>query len=247
MKDLSWIKNALIAHRGLHTGNEVVPENSKKAFQKAMDKGYGIECDVNLLKDGTVVVFHDKNLKRMCNDNRYLKDLTIDEFKQVRLLGTEEIPMTLSEFLAFVNGKVPLLIELKPFSEYKPLCEAFMKTMEGYQGVWAMHSFHPGSVLWFKKNHPEVIRGQISEFFKDDQNMNKILRFCMKHLLFNILTKPDFINYGIYDMPNKYVDRSQRHGIVVIAYASRNQAEFDMCKKLYSNSVFELFEPTLQK
>jgi glycerophosphoryl diester phosphodiesterase len=243
MKDLEWIKTRLIAHRGLHTNSSAVPENSKKAFALAVAKGYGIECDVNLLKDGTVIVFHDKNLLRMCNDDRYLKDLTAEDMKKVRLLGTEEVPMTLREFLDFIDGRVPLLIELKPFGPYKPLCEAFMKTMEGYQGPWAMHSFQPFAVLWFKKNHPEVIRGQISEYFRQDKHMNKLIRFAMKHLLFNLLTKPDFVNYGIHDMPNRFVDRAQRHGIVVIAYASRNQAQFDMCKNRYSNSVFELFEP----
>ncbi|MDD4596084.1 MAG: glycerophosphodiester phosphodiesterase family protein, partial [Candidatus Izemoplasmatales bacterium] len=64
MKNLEWIKNRLIAHRGLHTGNGIVPENSMKAFRLAIEKNYGIECDVNVLKDGTVVVFHDKDLKR---------------------------------------------------------------------------------------------------------------------------------------------------------------------------------------
>jgi glycerophosphoryl diester phosphodiesterase len=145
--------------------------------------------------------------------------------------------------LAFINGRVPLLIELKPLGDNQLLCESFMETMSGYQGAWAMHSFHPATVYWFKKNHPEVVRGQISEYFLNDPHMNKILRFAMKHLLFNLITKPDFINYGVHNLPNRYADRAQRHGIVVIAYASRNQEQFDMCKQRYSNSVFELFIP----
>lgn len=244
MKNLEWIRNTKIAHRGLHTGDGIVPENSKKSFELAIEKGYGIECDINLLKDGTCIVFHDKSLKRMCGDDRYLKDLTVEDMKKVRLLGSDEVPMTLPEFLNLVNGRVPLLIELKPFGPYKPLCEKFWEVMKDYKGVWGMHSFHPFAVNWFRKNHPEVIRGQISEYFLDDDKMNKVLRFCMKHLLFNIITKPDFVNYGIHNMPNRYVDRAQRHGIIVIGYAARNQEQFDLCKNLYSNSVFELFEPS---
>lgn len=243
MKDLKWIKTSLIAHRGLHSQDKSVPENSKKAFELALAKGYGIECDINLLKDGTPVVFHDKNLKRMCGDDRYLLDITLEEFKKCRLLGTDQVPMTLREFLALVGGRVPLLIELKPFGPYKPLCEQFMEVMKDYKGVWAMHSFHPWALLWFRKHHPEIIRGQISEYFEHDDDMNKFLRFCMKHLLFNLLTRPDFVNYGIHNMPNRYVNRSQRHGIVVIGFASRNQEQFDFCRKNYSNSVFEFFEP----
>ena len=243
MKDMTWIKTRLIAHRGLHTGDAIVPENSMKAFRLAVENGYGIECDVNVLKDGTVVVFHDINLKRLCGIDLALKDITIAEIGQYRLLGTEEIIPTLHEFLRFIDGRVPLLIELKPLGDNDLLCENFMKTMDGYQGQWAMHSFHPATVYWFRKHHPEVVRGQISEFFKDDPKMNKYVKYAMKHLLFNLITKPDFINYGIYDLPNRYADRAQRHGIVVIAYASRNQADFDMCKQRYSNSVFELFIP----
>ena len=245
MKNLEWIKNRLIAHRGLHTGNGIVPENSMKAFRLAIEKNYGIECDVNVLKDGTVVVFHDKDLKRMCGDDRRLQDMTVDEIKQVRLLDSKEIIPTLPEFLELVNKQVPLLIELKPNGSYKVLCEAFMKVMDHYQGEWAMHSFHPGSVNWFRKNRPQIIRGQISEYFLQDDKMNKILRFGMKHLLFNIITRPDFVNYGIHNMPNKYVDRAQRHGIIVIGYAAHNQEQFDMCKHRYSNSVFEFFEPKI--
>ncbi len=243
MKDLNWIKTRLIAHRGLHTADHSVPENTIAAFQAAIDRGYGIEMDVNALKDGTVVVFHDKNLERLCGDPRYLKDLTLADIRGLTILGTDQTIATLDEVLAFVAGRVPLLIELKPFGGYEFLCENFMKTMAGYQGEWAMHSFHPKSVNWFRIHHPEVIRGQISEYFEDDDAMNKIVRFAMKHLLFNAITKPDFINYGVHDMPNRWCDRAQRKGITVIGYAARSQEVFDMVRSHYANAVFEFFIP----
>lgn len=244
MKNLEWIKNGLIAHRGLHTADGKTPENSPKAFAEAIAKGYGIECDINLLKDGTPIVFHDKNLSRLCGgDSRCLKDLSLSEMKQVHLAGTDQVPMTLKEFLDFVDGRVPLMIELKPFGPYKPLCEQFWETIKDYKGEWAMQSFHPWAVLWFRKNHPEAVRGQISSYFKDDDDMNKVLRFFMKHLLFNLMTRPDFINYCIQDLPNRYADRSRRHGLTVIGFAARNQKEFDFMREKYDNSVFELFEP----
>jgi glycerophosphoryl diester phosphodiesterase len=243
MKDMTWIKTRLIAHRGLHTQDGSVPENTLAAFRAAIDRGFGIEMDVNALKDGTVVVFHDKNLNRLCGDPRRLVDVNWDDIRDLRILGTEERIHTLPEVLAFVNGRVPLLIELKPFGPYEPLCESFMRDMSGYQGTWAMHSFHPSAVKWFRTNHPEVIRGQISEFFLDDPDMNPFLKFAMKHLLFNHLTKPDFVNYGVKNLPNRICDRVQRRGVVVIGYAARNQEEFDMMRSRYSNAVFEFFIP----
>lgn len=243
MKDLTWIKNGYFAHRGFHSKDLSIPENSMTAFKKAIEKGYGIEMDVNLLKDGTVVVFHDKNLLRLCGVDVALKDLTFEEIQNYRILNTEEKIYKLADVLKAINGKAPLLIELKPFGDKEQLCIKFMEVMENYQGLWAMHSFHPGIVGWFKKNHPEVIRGQISEYFLDDPKMSKITKFLMKHLWVNWVSKPDFINFGIHNMPNKYVNRAQKKGIVVIGYAARSQSDFDRISKLYSHPVFEFFEP----
>ena len=54
------------AHRGLHSRDKAVPENSLEAFRLAAEAGYGIELDVQLSKDGQVVVFHDNTLDRVC-------------------------------------------------------------------------------------------------------------------------------------------------------------------------------------
>ncbi|MBE0700768.1 MAG: glycerophosphodiester phosphodiesterase [Acholeplasmataceae bacterium] len=243
MKDLTWIKEDLIAHRGLHSKEGIIPENSISAYQKALEQGYTIELDLNVLKDGTVLAFHDKNFKRLCGDERLLSEITYDEIKNLKLLKTDEHPVKLEEVLKFVDGKKPLLIELKPHGNVRFLCESMMKTMMTYSGQWAMFSFHPKAVAWFKKHHPEVIRGQISEYFTDDKNISKIKRYLMKSMFFNRFTKPDFISYGIKDMPNKYLDKAKKKGLTIISYVARNQNEFDFVKKHYDNTVFEFFKP----
>lgn len=245
MKDLSWIQNNLIAHRGLYSKDQSIPENSMSSFRHALDKGYSIEFDINVLKDGTVLVFHDYNFKRISNDLKELRDVTYDQCKDFKLFDTDEKIPTLSQLLKLVKGKIPLLIELKPHGDVIFLCESFMKTIKDYQGVWAIFSFHPKVVAWFKKNYPDVIRGQISEYFKDDKNMNPVAKYLMKTMFFNRFTKPDFISYGIYDMPNKYLDRCMKKGITVISYAARSQQDFDFVKSHYHNTVFEFFEPKI--
>ncbi len=243
MKDLTWIKNKLIAHRGLHTKDQSVPENSMLAFAKAVENDYGIELDVNVLGDGVVLAFHDINLKRLTGVDKYLYDLSYDNIKDLKLHNTDETIPTLKSVLDFVDGKVPLLIELKPHGDSILLCEQFMKTMKDYKGVYAIHSFSPFVVKWFKKHHPEIIRGQITEYFRNDLKMKRITKFLMKTMLFNCLTKPDFINYGIYDLPNRYCDRLHKKGMCIISYASKSQADFGMVKEHYDNSVFEFFIP----
>jgi glycerophosphoryl diester phosphodiesterase len=243
MKDLSWIQNNLIAHRGLYTKDQSVPENSLLAYQLALNKGYSIEFDLNVLKDGTVLAFHDHTLKRSCNDNRELSEVTYDEIKNLTLFSSQEKIPTLQNVLDLVQEKVPLLIELKPHGDVVLLCESMMKIMSNYKGKYAVFSFHPRVVSWFKKFHPEVIRGQISEYFKTDKAMNPISKYLMKSMFFNRFTRPDFISYGIYDMPNKYIDKAMKKGITVISYAARTQEQFDFVKSRYHNTVFEFFEP----
>ena len=245
MKDLTWIKESLIAHRGLHSKDKTIPENSIAAISLAMEKGYGIELDINVLKDGTVVVFHDNNLKRLVGKDDFLNELNLEDLNGLKILNSEEKIPTLQEVLQLVNGKVPLLIELKPLGDNKLLCEKFIETISGYQGAFAIHSFNPYIIHWFKKNHPSIIRGQITEFFSNDLKMKKLTKYLMKAMIFNVFTKPDFINYGIQDLPNKYCDRVYKKGMCVISYASRNQEEFDMVKHNYDNSVFEFFIPKI--
>lgn len=245
MKDLRWIQNNLIAHRGLYTKDQSVPENSIASFKSALEKGYSIELDINVLKDGTVLAFHDYNFKRLCSDTRELRDVTYDECKNLTLHRSNEKIPRFDEVLNLVNGQVPLLVELKPHGDVIFLCESFMKCVKNYQGNWAVFSFHPKVVSWFKKNYPDVIRGQISEYFKHDENMKPLTKHLMKSMFFNRFTKPDFVSYGIYDMPNKYLDRLKRKGITVISYAARSQKDFDFVKHHYHNTVFEFFEPKI--
>ncbi len=242
-KDLKWLKNAWIAHRGLHTKDGKVPENSRLSFMSAIDQGFAIELDVNVLKDGTVIAMHDYHLKRLCGDPRTTDDITKDDLQQLRLLGTDEKMMTIDEVLALVDGKVPLLIELKPHGPVVKLCESIMKSLIHYKGVYAIFSFHPKVVYWFKKHHHDVIRGQIAETFTRDPKMPKIIKWMMKHMIFNPWTKPDFISYYIHDMPNIILDKYYKKGMTVISYAAQSQEELDFVRSHYDNAVFEYFIP----
>ncbi|HPF41983.1 MAG TPA: glycerophosphodiester phosphodiesterase family protein [Bacillota bacterium] len=243
MRDTEWIKTGLFAHRGLHSEDGKIPENSMAAFRLAIEKGYGLEMDLNVLKDGTVVVFHDKTFKRMCGDDRKLFDVTLEEARKLRLNDTDETIPTLTEFLKMVDGRVPLLIEFKYHGSIELLCAKAMEILKDYKGVWAMHSFHPQVLLWFRKNHPEILRGVIAEYFLEETDMKKITKFIMKRMLLNAFTRPDFINYNLRDMPNRFLNRAKKRGLTVIGYKARTMEEFAFVKKYYDNAVFEFIEP----
>ena len=112
MKDLKFLKETIIAHRGVHNEKDII-ENSLEAFKEAVNKNYIIELDVHFLKDGEVVVFHDDNIERMTGINKNLKDCTYDEIRNIKLLNKNTYIPKFSDVLKLVDGKVPILIELK--------------------------------------------------------------------------------------------------------------------------------------
>jgi glycerophosphoryl diester phosphodiesterase len=241
-KNLDWLKTSLIAHRGLHQKDQSVPENSLLACQLALDNGYAIEIDVNMLKDGTVVVFHDDDLVRMCGIDQKLSNLNHQDIKDIKLKNSLETIPTLAQVLHLVSGRMPLLIELKPKGDVIKLSSACHQVLKDYVGTYAIFSFHPKVVWWFKKNDPKTIRGQISSYFLDE-DLSNIKKFIMKRMYFNRWTKPDFISYDINHLPNKYLDRAFKKGLTVISFAAQSQDALDRVKSFYDNAVFEHFIP----
>lgn len=184
------------AHRGLHNKPQV-PENSMAAFRAALEKGYGIEFDLHLLKDGGLAVIHDSALMRTTGAEGIVEDLTTGELRNYHLEGTEETIPTFRELLDLYAGKAPLIIELKPVgNNHEALVDTAVAAMDGYQGSWCMESFDPRCIQVLRKKYPHIIRGQLSEnFVKTDNKMPLALRFAMTHYLSNFLTVPDFIAY----------------------------------------------------
>lgn len=111
--DTAALKQRLYAHRGLHDNNSDAPENSMRAFRKAVEAGFGIELDVQLSKDGVPVVFHDFTLKRICGGEGKVCDYTWSELQQFSLCGSDQKIPRFEDVLKLVDGKVPLIVELK--------------------------------------------------------------------------------------------------------------------------------------
>ena len=186
------------AHRGLH--DESIPENSLAAYSNAIDNGYGIEIDVQLSSDGEIFVFHDSTATRMCGVDKKISEMTADEIKSLRLLNTDEHIPTLSEVLTLVDAKVPLLIEVKYYAQTKKLCELLADALDVYYGSFAIQSFDPRILRYFKKYRPRFARGQLvakkpkRNEKKEVDSQNPIVTFLLNHLLLNVLSRPDFIS-----------------------------------------------------
>ena len=151
------------AHRGLHSEDQSIPENSLKAFDLAAEAGYGMELDVQLSKDGQVVVFHDDALDRACGVAARVDELEYDELRKLPLFGTTERIPLFSEVLSLVGGRTPLIVELKNGPRNDELCEKTWALLRPYPGAYCIESFNPLIVAWFRFHAPTVLRGQLSQ------------------------------------------------------------------------------------
>ncbi len=232
-----------IAHRGFHDNKTDAPENSKKAMQLAVDNGYGIELDVQLTKDEKVVVFHDATLKRVCGVDAKVNSMTYEELQQLNLLDSEEKIPLFSEVLKIIDGKVPLVMEIKMVDAKTRVCELANKELEGYKGVYCMESFHPFAVQWYRKNRPDVVRGQLSANFKKEDNKEGFQEWLVHQLLTNVLARPDFVAYSHKSANNLSRNLCRLFGATAVAWTIRSQEELDKNRKKFDVFIFEGFKP----
>ncbi len=184
------------AHRGLHTKEKDIPENSLAAFRRAADAGYGIELDIQFSKDGKVVVFHDNTLNRVCGIDGRVDSYTLEELQGFRLCGTNERIPLFTEVLAAVGGRVPLIVELKNGPRNKELCEKGLAILRDYKGIYCIESFQPMIVRWFKKNAPDILRGQLSAPPKEFKGeLAPAAAWALGNVLTNFLARPQFLAY----------------------------------------------------
>ena len=242
--DAGLLKGWLYAHRGLHDGNRQTAENSLEAFRRAVESGYGIELDVQLTADDRLVVFHDNSLKRVCGVEANLHTLTYAQLMEHPLPDGSRIPL-FSEVLALVNGQVPMIVEVKYHDRIAETCRETYRQLKAYQGAYCVESFHPLAVRWFRKNAPEVIRGELASGGKWRKGESTRLEFfCMKQLLPLCLTRPHFVAYSVPEdgAPGMWLQKKMFHPYLA-AWTIRDQQTLDAVKGVYDFPIFELFIP----
>jgi len=236
-RDINFLKQNLIAHRGDYDVDRHIPENSLKAFENAINNNYIIELDVHILKDKNIIVFHDDNLKRMTNVDMYVKDICYEDIKNLKLNNSNEKIPLLEEVLELVNGKVPIIIELKCNVQCGILEKEVIKILKKYKGKYAVKSFNPFSINFFRKNFPKAIRGQLASDFKNEK-MPKIKKLFLSKMLYNYISKPDFISYDIRALPNKKIKKLRKNKLI-LGWTIRNNDDFKKAKKYCDNYICE--------
>ena len=244
MFDPSVFKGVFYAHRGLYDNQGGIPENSLPAFRAAAEKGYGVELDVQLSSDGAVVVFHDDTLDRVCGVHGNVIDFPLEELQRMKLLDTEEsMPLFTDVLDVLSRGAGPLIVELKAGKRNDELCEKTRELLRAWPGVYCVESFDPNIVNWFRKNAPEIIRGQLAmpaEHYA--AGMNPVLKHLLAGCRFSFINKPDFIAYRVGPRPTRVL-RKRENGILLIAWTSHDYAKD---AKENDGVIFEACTPPLK-
>ena len=169
--------------------------------------------------------------------------MTYEELQQLRLLHTEEKIPLFSEVLKIIDGKVPLIMEIKMVNAKTRVCELANKELENYHGVYCMESFHPFAVNWYKKNRPDVARGQLSANFGKEGEKEKFQEWLVHMLLTNVLARPDFVAYSHKSAGNFSRRLTRVLGATAVAWTIRSQEELDKNRNNFDLFIFEGFVP----
>lgn len=157
----------IFAHRGF---SGKYPENTMLAFEKAVEIGVdGIELDVHLTKDNEIVIIHDEDIKRTCDGEGLVKDMTLEELRKFDASATFRgvygfcgIP-TLREYFELVKD-TPIItnIELKTGVYEYPTIEKRVIDMVrefGLSEKIIFSSFNHFTVKRCEEIAPEIKRG----------------------------------------------------------------------------------------
>ncbi len=235
MTNAAWIKELPVAHRGYHDLNKAIWENTLSAFSRAVEAGFAIECDLHYASDGVPVIFHDEDMERLCNLKGDVRERTSRELGLIAVGGTADKVPTLKQLLDLVQGKVPLVLEIKGReADDEGFAEAVLDVLEGYAGKVALMSFDHWLLKDLKDlNAPYPVGLTANGNTPEDYATHE------KAMAFGL----DFISYYYADLPNSFISGQRGKGIPVITWTVRDE---EARKHTFENAdqmTFEGFDP----
>jgi glycerophosphoryl diester phosphodiesterase len=247
-----WLTARPIAHRGFHRKHEGVIENTPTAARDAIARGYAIECDVQLTKDGEAVVFHDHTLDRLTEATGPVIERTAAELGGIALRGASDRIVPLANFLALIGGRTPLICEIKSrFDADMRLTDRTAAVVSAYAGPVALKSFDPDIVGHLRRDgarlgvadRPLGIIAEEKYEHAEYARLTPERRRDMAELLHWRDTDPDFLSYNVKDMPNAASLFPRLLGAPVMTWTVRTPAQVETARRYADQMVFEGFTP----
>jgi glycerophosphoryl diester phosphodiesterase len=248
MRGPDWLTARPVAHRGLHDIARGIVENMPGAFEAAVAGNFAIETDLQLSADGEAMVHHDDVLGRLNEGSGALLEKTAAELRAVPFKNTSERMISLGDVCALVNGRVPLMIEVKShFDGDRKLVTRMAEVLRTYSGPAAVMSFDPDQVLALRDIIPERPRGIIAQRDYDDDYWTKLTpaqRDGMLHLRHVFRTRPHFVSFWVEQLPAPapWIARNI-FGLPLLAWTIRTPEQRERAARCADQIVFEGFDP----
>jgi glycerophosphoryl diester phosphodiesterase len=237
---------APIAHRGYHDRAAGRVENSPAAFRAAIEAGYGIECDIQPASDGTPMVFHDYDLRRLTGRGGRIAARTPGDLSRLVLTGSSDTIPTLAEVLAQVAGRVPLLIEIKDQDgAMGPAVGALERrvadVLKDYDGPVALMSFNPFSVGALAEAAPDRPRGLTTSAYKPEDwpLIPATVRDRLREIPDYDATGASFISHEAADLDRPRVAGLKAAGAAILTWTIRSPEAGAAARRIAANVTFE--------
>ena len=248
MRAPDWLTARPVAHRGLHDRARGIVENMPGAALAAIAGNFAIECDIQLSADGEAMVHHDDALGRLTEGSGALLGLTSDALKEIRFKDTTEKMMSLADLCILVNGRVPIIVELKShFDGDRRLVKRMKEVLKSYAGPVAGMSFDPDQVTALREMMPELPRGIVAQrdyTATDWPEATADQRDGMRHLRHALRTRPHFVAYWVNDLPAPAAWIA-RHvfGLPLLTWTVRTAEQRARAGRHADQMIFEGFQP----
>lgn len=221
-----------IGHRGA-AGH--CPENTFSSFRKALHIGVDyIEIDIQITKDGELVIIHDPTVNRTTNGKGKVKDLTLQEIKKLDAgswyhpqFKHERIP-TFGEFLDEFSGKVGLLLELKnpilyPGIEEKVIQELLKRGLAtGENDDVIVQSFDQNSLKRFHQHLPSIPIGVLVK--------KRVMKRLTNKELQSFSTYATYVNPKITMANMRLMNRIHQYGFKTFIWTIKKKKEVSLLK-----------------
>jgi glycerophosphoryl diester phosphodiesterase len=148
----------------------------------------------------------------------------------------------LTTLLDRVDGRAPLLLELKNWGAPGELERQVAAAIDSYEGPVAVQSFNPRSMAWFQRHRPQVPRGQVSGPLAGIA-LARYKKELVKRLLVNAISRPAFVAYEHDALPYWPVTIARRLGLPILGWTIRSPEELGTARPHVDNVIFEGFEP----
>ncbi len=179
-----------IAHRGYHSRDNGIIENSASAFAAAIDKGYAIECDLQLSGDDRPMVFHDDKLERLTGHKGTPRLISAGQLGRIPLTGSSagDCPQRFEELLEQVDGRTGLVVELKHQSDQEAnrmLARRAVEVLKTYKGPLVLESFSPHLLQFAREAGYKGALGivMMRKYSGEDGSLGALDAFLLRHLL----------------------------------------------------------------